>query len=328
MSSTETKIRSSSPSSVAADPQLVELTHAVSNLASCSLEPERDADSVLWDEEPGPSGIKGDLSDLFDYVAEDSSELSPDWLTKLQLQRPRRGLRCLSTRTRRVKRAMDIVGALTLLVLLTPAMILTAIAVAVTSRGPIIYSQRRVGINQRMKRRDRRNPLQPAIPPADTGERRHPENQRRRSVAYGKPFVLHKFRTMRTDAEKAGAQFATKGDNRVTPVGRFLRKSRLDELPQLWNVLKGEMSLVGPRPERPEFVEKLSIEIPNYLNRLGLKPGLTGLAQVVNGYDNEIESFRRKVKYDLIYLQNCCIRNDLKILFRTIGVVLTGKGAL
>jgi lipopolysaccharide/colanic/teichoic acid biosynthesis glycosyltransferase len=133
---------------------------------------------------------------------------------------------------------------------------------------------------------------------------------------------------MRTDAEKDGAKFAVKGDPRVTRIGKFLRKSRLDELPQLWNVLRGEMSLVGPRPERPEFIEQLSEQIPNYLIRLGIKPGLTGLAQIVNGYDNELEGFKRKVKLDLLYLQNCSIKNDLKILFRTVGVVLTGKGAL
>ena len=133
---------------------------------------------------------------------------------------------------------------------------------------------------------------------------------------------------MRTDAEKHGAQFATNGDPRVTSIGRFLRKTRLDELPQLYNVLKGEMTLVGPRPERPEFMEELSEEIPNYLERLGLKPGLTGPAQVINGYDNNIESFRRKVALDLLYLQNCCLWNDIKILFRTFRVVLTGSDAL
>jgi lipopolysaccharide/colanic/teichoic acid biosynthesis glycosyltransferase len=133
---------------------------------------------------------------------------------------------------------------------------------------------------------------------------------------------------MKTDAEKHGAQFATKGDPRVTSIGRFLRKTRLDELPQLWNVLKGEMTLVGPRPERPEFMQELSDEIPNYLDRLGLKPGLTGPAQVINGYDNNIESFRRKVALDLLYLQNCCLWNDIKILIRTVRVVLTGSGAL
>ena len=133
---------------------------------------------------------------------------------------------------------------------------------------------------------------------------------------------------MRTDAEKDGAKFAVKGDPRVTLIGRFLRKTRLDELPQLWNILRGEMSLVGPRPERPEFIEQLSQQIPDYLMRLGIKPGLTGLAQILNGYDNELEGFRRKVTLDLLYRNNCSIKNDIKILFRTIGVVLTGKGAL
>src|SRR5690606_29902973 len=145
---------------------------------------------------------------------------------------------------------------------------------------------------------------------------------------YGMPFTLYKFRTMTVDAEKNGAQFAVQGDPRVTKLGRFMRKTRLDELPQLWNVLIGEMSLVGPRPERPEFIEGLSKEIPNYINRLGLKPGLTGVAQIVNGYDNNVESFRRKVSLDLMYLQNCCIWNDIKILFKTIRVILTGSGAL
>ena len=133
---------------------------------------------------------------------------------------------------------------------------------------------------------------------------------------------------MRNDAEKDGAQFAQKNDARVTSLGKFMRRTRVDELPQLLNILRGDMSLVGPRPERPVFVDQLSKEIPNYLNRLGLRPGLSGIAQIENGYDNDTESFRRKVAYDLLYLQNCCIRNDLKILFRTIYVVFTGKGAL
>ncbi|MEJ7592313.1 MAG: sugar transferase, partial [Planctomycetaceae bacterium] len=138
----------------------------------------------------------------------------------------------------------------------------------------------------------------------------------------------YKFRTMRDDAEQNGAQFALEGDPRITRIGRLLRRTRIDELPQLWNILKGEMSLIGPRPERPEFMEQLQEQIPNFIDRLGLKPGLTGIAQVVNGYDNELEGFRRKVSYDLLYLQNCCLWNDIKILFRTIRVVITGEGAL
>jgi lipopolysaccharide/colanic/teichoic acid biosynthesis glycosyltransferase len=133
---------------------------------------------------------------------------------------------------------------------------------------------------------------------------------------------------MRNDAEQNGAQFALEGDPRITPIGRLLRRTRIDELPQLWNILRGDMSLIGPRPERPEFMKKLQDQIPNFIDRLGLKPGLTGIAQVVNGYDNELEGFRRKVSYDLLYLQNCCVWNDIKILFRTIRVVITGEGAL
>jgi lipopolysaccharide/colanic/teichoic acid biosynthesis glycosyltransferase len=221
----------------------------------------------------------------------------------------------------------DVLVASIMLVLLAPVMLLVAIAVKLTSRGPIIFQQTRVGLNLRSKKRDRRDQAV-AIEPPEGVDRRDPNRDRRKDRGYGKPFTLYKFRTMKIDAEKHGAQFAIKGDPRVTCIGRFLRKTRLDELPQLWNVLRGEMSLVGPRPERPEFIETLSAEIPNYINRLGLKPGLTGLAQIINGYDNNIESFRRKVNLDLLYLQNCCFWNDCKILFRTIRVVLTGSGAL
>lgn len=189
----------------------------------------------------------------------------------------------------------------------------------------MVFRQERVGLNLRGQKKNERR--KSSVPPP-SGVDRRTGCDRRNDSNYGKPFVLYKFRTMRNDAEKDGAQFATEGDPRVTPIGRFLRKTRLDELPQFWNVLRGEMSLVGPRPERPEFIVQLSDEIPDYLERLGLKPGLTGPAQVINGYDNNIESFRRKVALDLLYLQNCCLWNDIKILFRTIGVVLTGKGAL
>lgn len=266
-----------------------------------------------------------DLSDLvLDYA--DLAGLPPtDWLTRLKLQRPRRDVRSLSEGTRLAKRLMDIVISSVMLVCLLPLMILVAIAVKLTSPGPMIFSQLRVGLNYRKPRPDRRK--RNSDLPVEVSDNRR-QASRRCDTGYGRPFVLYKFRTMRTDAEKNGAQFAQKNDPRVTSIGRFMRKTRLDELPQLWNVLKGDMSLVGPRPERPEFIEKLSAEVPGYLHRLGLKPGLTGIAQVVNGYDNNIESFKRKVALDLLYLQNCCFWNDLKILFRTIRVVLTGSGAL
>ncbi len=276
---------------------------------------------------PGTEIPSTDLSDLYDHYVASSDQIPPNWLTQLKLERPRRSTRCLSESTRLAKRIMDITGALLLLFILWPVMLVTAILVWATSPGPIIYRQTRVGLNLRKPRPDRRK-LMLGPPPPDHTERRNSDADRRLDSGYGMPFTLYKFRTMRQDAEKNGAQFAVKGDPRITPLGRIMRKTRLDELPQLWNVLRGEMSLVGPRPERPEFVEKISDEIPNYINRLGLKPGLTGLAQVINGYDNNIESFRRKVNLDLLYLQNCCIWNDIKILFRTIRVVLTGSGAL
>ncbi len=270
---------------------------------------------------------RDEFADLFDaYVADDNLP-STEWLIRLHLERPRRNTQCLGETTRVLKRVNDVAVSALMLVLLSPVMLMVAIAVRVTSRGPVIFQQTRVGLNLRQKQRDRRQ-TEAEVAAADGFERRGTGVDRRRDSGYGKSFTLYKFRTMTVDAEKNGAQFAVKGDSRVTRIGRFLRQTRLDELPQLWNVLRGEMSLVGPRPERPEFIDKLSAEIPNYLNRLGLKPGLTGLAQVINGYDNNIESFKRKVNLDLLYLQNCCFLNDLKIMVRTIRVVLTGSGAL
>lgn len=267
-----------------------------------------------------------EISDIFDQYLADGSIPSPQWLTNLRLVKPRRSTRCLGEGTRLAKRAVDIVGSSILLVVLAPVMLLVAVAVRLTSPGPVIFRQTRVGLNARDKKKKDRRQTEMNCPPDGT-ERRKAGRDRRQDRAYGKPFTLYKFRTMRIDAEKNGAQLATKNDPRVTSIGRFLRKTRLDELPQLWNVLKGEMSLVGPRPERPEFIETLSEQVPNYINRLGLKPGLTGLAQIINGYDTDLDSFRRKVNLDLLYLQNCCFINDMKILLRTVRVVLSGSGA-
>lgn len=275
-----------------------------------------------------PANSNSQLSDLVDVYAVAEYLPPADWVTRLNLVRPRRDVLCLTPTTRFFKRATDIIVASIMIVLLAPVLLAVAVAVRLTSPGPVIFRQTRVGLNLRggkEVKKDRRQQADEQLP-AD-GCRRSGVD-RREAQNYGRPFTLYKFRTMRTDAEKDGAQFATKGDPRVTSIGRFLRKTRLDELPQLWNVLRGEMTLVGPRPERPEFIEQLSDEIPNYLERLGLKPGLTGPAQVINGYDNNLESFRRKVALDLLYLQNCCLWNDIKILFRTIRVVLTGSGAL
>lgn len=265
------------------------------------------------------------LRDLAAYAA--PVQIPPVlWLHEVEGGQSRRNVRSLSGATRVLKRCVDLVLSVAMLILLTPVMLLVALAVKLTSRGPVIFRQTRVGLNLREVGADRRQ--LDGEPPAGLDERRIPDSDRRQEHAYGRHFTLYKFRTMRTDAEKNGAQFAVAGDKRVTPIGRFLRKTRLDELPQLWNVIKGEMSLVGPRPERPEFIKKLSDEVPGYLNRLGLQPGLTGVAQIENGYDNDIEGFRRKVAYDLLYLRNCCTWNDLKILFRTISVVIKGSGAL
>jgi lipopolysaccharide/colanic/teichoic acid biosynthesis glycosyltransferase len=265
------------------------------------------------------------VNDLADYAA--SAPIPPvHWLSPVAGGADRKNIQSLSTATQFIKRVADVVIATVMLVVLTPVMLVVALLVRLTSKGPVIFRQTRVGLNLREVGADRRQSRDDLPNPA--ADRRVPDSDRRKDHAYGRHFTLYKFRTMRVDAEKHGAQFAVAGDTRITPIGRFLRKTRLDELPQLWNVLKGEMSLVGPRPERPEFIKKLSDDVPRYLDRLGLKPGLTGVAQIENGYDNDIEGFRRKVSYDLLYLRNLSLWNDLKILFRTISVVVKGSGAL
>ena len=246
------------------------------------------------------SATNGDLSSLFDRYASPDSLQQAEWLTQLDSYEADESYRHLDRWTKFNKRFLDIFGASLVLVVCSPIMLITAILVKLTSPGPVIFCQQRVGLNQRSKTKTKRRQLTSQSPPSV--DRRSGE-ERRCQENYGKPFMLYKFRSMVRDAEKNGAQFATKGDSRVTPIGRFIRLTRIDELPQLWNVLRGDMSLVGPRPERPEFMLQLSEEIPNYLERLELKPGLTGIAQVINGYDNNIESFRRKVTFDLLYRQ-------------------------
>lgn len=262
--------------------------------------------------------------DPLEKLSMEVSVQSVDWL-KTVSEDAGRGIQTpLPLPTRRMKRLLDLTGATLGLIVLSPVMLLTAIVVKLSSPGEAIFSQTRVGLNRRnLWTPDRRANSQAA--PRYKSRR---SQDRRQSTGYGRHFTLYKFRTMVIDAEKNGAQFAQENDPRVTTLGRFMRKSRLDELPQLWNVLVGDMSLVGPRPERPEFIADLSREVPHYLDRLQLKPGLTGIAQIVNGYDNNIESFKRKVAYDLLYLRNCSVMNDLKILLRTVRIVLTGKGAM
>ncbi|MDE2222729.1 MAG: sugar transferase [Candidatus Omnitrophica bacterium] len=190
-----------------------------------------------------------------------------------------------------IKRLMDVTGAGLGLVILSPLFLLVAALVKLTSKGPIFYKQTRVGKN-------------------------------------GVNFEIYKFRTMKTDAEKGtGAVWARANDSRLTPVGGFLRKAHLDEIPQFINVLKGEMSLIGPRPERPVFVEQFSQQICDYEKRLNVKPGITGLAQVFHRYDQSIDDVKKKIKYDILYIKRMCLWTDIRIAFRTVRVMMTGEGA-
>ncbi len=211
-----------------------------------------------------------------------------------------------------VKRGFDIVVSVFALMLFGLILPVLAIIIKLDSPGPIFYSQDRVGINRR--RRSRRN-----------NERNG--GDRRKVLQPGSPFKVHKLRTMGVNAEASGPQWASKNDVRVTRVGRFLRKTRLDEVPQFWNVLQGEMSLVGPRPERLVFVRQLEKDIPEYHDRLLVLPGITGLAQVINGYDDSLDSVRRKVELDRQYIRSAGFTQEGRILFNTVGVVLKGEGA-
>jgi lipopolysaccharide/colanic/teichoic acid biosynthesis glycosyltransferase len=219
------------------------------------------------------------------------------------------------------RRIFDIVGSLTLLLVLLPLLAGIAVAVKLTSRGPVFYLQTRVGMNRRTSRDQRRAPSSVSTPERRRGDRRV-------IASAGKLFRICKFRSMVDGAENAvGATWAVPDDPRITPVGRILRKTRLDELPQLVNVLRGEMSFIGPRPERPFFVEKFCLSMPTYTGRLVTPPGITGLAQVEHKYDTSYEDVRLKLEYDLRYLQNRSVRMDLLIFLKTIKVMLSGSGA-
>jgi lipopolysaccharide/colanic/teichoic acid biosynthesis glycosyltransferase len=207
-----------------------------------------------------------------------------------------------------VRRSVNVVLAVVALAMTLPLMGLIALAIRLSSRGPIFYTQVRVGLDRRAH--------QP-----------NSNNHRRASDMGGKPFDILKFRTMYVDAEtRSGAVWATKNDPRVTPVGRFLRASRLDELPQLVNVIRGEMNIVGPRPERPTIFAELREHITEYPLRQRAKPGITGLAQINQHYDSCLEDVRRKVQYDLEYIRRQSVVEDLRIMAKTIPVVLFRKG--
>ena len=189
-----------------------------------------------------------------------------------------------------VKRSLDIVVSAFGILISIPAMAVIAFAIRLDSKGPTLFKQTRVGMR-------------------------------------GRSFNMMKFRTMVQDAEaKTGPVWAQEHDPRITPIGRFLRKTHLDELPQLFNVIQGEMSLVGPRPERPYFVSEFRRIIPHYDRRLCAKPGITGLAQVKRGYDQNLADVKKKVKYDLLYIQKMCPLLDFKVLAMTVGAVLLRTG--
>lgn len=191
----------------------------------------------------------------------------------------------------KTKRLLDILGSLIALVLLSPAYLIMFLYIKSVSRGPAIFKQIRVGKN-------------------------------------GANFEIFKFRTMHVDAEKdTGPVWAKINDSRLIPGGNIIRKTHLDEIPQFMNVLRGEMSIIGPRPERPIFVKQFKETIPEYEKRITIKPGITGLAQVWHKYDETIEDVKKKIKYDLLYIRKVCLWTDIRIIFRTFRVVITGEGA-
>lgn len=233
------------------------------------------------------SGIE--VKSYFDYMIENEGKIEVEFISEEWLLQAY-GFKILRSQIQNnIKRVFDIVMAIIIGVMTLPIMLVAAIIVRLESPGPIIYSQDRVGEN-------------------------------------GKEFKVHKFRSMRNDAEKDGAKWAQVNDPRVTKFGNFMRKTRIDELPQLINVLKGQMSFIGPRPERMVFIKELEKEIPYYNLRHMVKPGLTGWAQVMYPYGASVEDARRKLEYDLYYIKHHSLYLDMMIMFMTFKTVVFGKG--
>ena len=208
----------------------------------------------------------------------------------------------------RARRSLNVVAAALLLVATLPLMLLIAVCIKLSSRGPVLYAQDRIGL-------DRRNGTQPESP-----------GRRQRDLG-GRPFTMLKFRTMTYSPSDDDQVWATPDDPRVTPIGRVLRQLRMDELPQLVNVLKGDMNLVGPRPEQPDIFHLLREGIDRYAERQLVRPGITGWAQVNQPYDLSFSDVERKLQYDLDYIHQRSTGFDLQIILRTIPVVLTRFGA-
>ena len=204
------------------------------------------------------------------------------------------------------RRALNVVVAAVGIVLSAPVMLAVAVAVKLSSRGPVLYRQTRIGLDTR----------------STAGG-----NSRRRHDLGGRPFTIYKFRTMRVASANASQVWAAANDPRITPIGNFLRRTRLDELPQLFNVLLGDMNVVGPRPEQPEIFRRLRDEVPRYAARQRVRPGITGRAQVTLQYDTCIDDVRKKVSADIEYIETQSFLTDLRIMAMTAPVMLFRKGS-
>ena len=214
----------------------------------------------------------------------------------------------VSRRRDRIERVINVTIALVGLVVTAPLWLAIAILIKLTSRGPVFYAQTRIGLNTRA--------TEPSAP-----------DPRRQQDLGGRPFTIHKFRTMTAEAESgSGPVWASRDDPRVTTFGRILRQLRLDELPQLINVIMGDMNIVGPRPERPSLFAELRRQIPDYPLRQRTRPGITGHAQVNLEYDSSVDDVRTKLRYDLEYIERRSLLTDLKIMIKTIPVILFRRG--